>query len=61
MREPHQVAKVSLNGAALKAANRSVTEVCVNVFRKEAMSGQDGDEMVKELELKLRDQLREKY
>lgn len=61
MREPHQAAKQTLDGASLKSANRSITETCVNTFRKEAMSGQDGEEMMKELELKLRDQLREKY
>ena len=55
MREPHQQARDSLDLAGLKVANRSTAEVCVDMFRKEAMSGQDGDDMVKELELKLRD------
>ena len=61
MKEPYEKAKETIDLVILKKANRQVVEECVGVFRKEAMSGQDGSDMVAELEMKLRDSLREKY
>ena len=50
-----------MNVGILKDANRSIREACVLRFRREAMGGGDGQDMVQELEIKLRNSIIEKY
>jgi hypothetical protein len=50
-----------MNVGILKEANRSIREACALQFRREAMGGGDGQDMVHELENKLRNSISEKY
>jgi len=50
-----------MNVGILKEANRSIREACVLRFRQESMGGGDGQDMVHELEIKLRNSIAEKY
>lgn len=50
-----------MNITILKEANRSIREACALKFRQEAMGGGDDQDLVHELEIKLRNSISEKY
>lgn len=50
-----------MNIGILKEANRSIREACALRFRREAMGGGDDQDLVHELEIKLRNSIAEKY
>lgn len=64
IRDPHDKAKDKLDLSILKTAHKSLVEQCAYQFRRDALGGLDGasgQDMIQELEFKLRNMIDEKY